>query len=178
MNAFSRTAGALVVAAGLFGYIYFVESKKEAPKPTDGDADATPRREKVFTAFDKLKVRSFTLKRRGGDIVHAEKTGDVWAIVSPQEVPADAGEVGMLLDALQSLETEESLPAPSSDLAQYGLTEPKVAVSVVAEGAAKPFEFELGDAVPAGTGIFARVPGRPQIFTVSSTLQNLSLIHI
>ncbi len=78
----------------------------------------------------------------------------------------------MLLDALQNLETEEIVSETASDLASFGLSEPKVAVTVVAEGAAKPFEFELGDSVPAGSGLFARVPGQPRLFTVSSTLEN------
>ena len=57
----------------------------------------------------------------------------------------------------------------TTDLAAFGLGEPKIRVTLVAEGAAKPFEFELGDSVPAGSGVFARVPGSPRLFTVSST---------
>jgi hypothetical protein len=170
MNQFGRTAAAVIVAAGLFGYIYFVESKKD-PK-TDESGSGLTKREKVFTGLDKLKVKSLTLKKRGGEAVHAEKTGDTWSLVSPQEVAADAGEIGTLLDALQNLETEEILNENATDLAPFGLTEPKVSVSLVAEGAPKPFEFDLGDSVPAGSSIFARVPGKPRLFTVSSTLEN------
>jgi hypothetical protein len=168
MNSFGRTAAAVVVAAGLFGYIYFVESKKD---PKSGDTDAS-KREKVFTGFDKLKVRSLTLKKRSGELVHAEKNGENWSLVSPQEVPADAGEISTVLDALQNLQSEEVVNENATDLAPFGLAEPKVSVQVVAEGAAKPFEFDLGDTVPAGSSIFARVPGKPRLFTVSSTLEN------
>ncbi len=168
MNQFGRTAAAVMVAAGLFGYIYFVESKKD---PKEGEAGTT-KREKVFPGFDKLKVKSLTLKKRNGEVVHAEKNGEAWNLVSPQEVAADAGEVSTLLDALQNLESEEVLNENATDLAPFGLTEPKVSVSVVAEGAPKPFEFDLGDSVPAGSSIFARVPGKPRLFTVSSTLEN------
>ncbi len=170
MNSFGRTAAAVIVTAGLFGYIYFVESKKN-PKREESGSGLT-RREKVFTGLDKLKVKSLTLKKRGGEIVHAEKNADVWSLVSPQEVAADAGEIGTLLDALQNLETEEVLNENATDLGPFGLTEPKVSVSMVAEGAPKPFEFDLGDSVPAGSGVFARVPGKPRLFTVSSTLEN------
>jgi len=58
------------------------------------------------------------------------------------------------------------------DPASYGLAEPAIWVSVTIEGAPAPFEFELGDTVPAASGLFARVPGRPRVFTVSSTLEN------
>lgn len=172
MTSFGRTAIAAVVAAGLFGYIYFVESKKEPPKVgADGDS-MTAKREKVFTGFDKLKVKSITLKKRNGDVVEAEKNGETWMLVSPKETAADTGEIGTLLDSLQTLETEEIVADGATDLEAYGLKQPKVAVSVVAEGATKPFEFELGDTVPAGSGLFARVPGNPRLFTVSSTLEN------
>ncbi len=170
MTSFQRTAAAAVIAAGFLGYIYFVESKKD-PK-TESGAGAPPKREKVFNGLDKLKVKSMSLKRRGGDLVQVEKIGETWTLGAPNEVPADSGEIGMLLDALQNLETEEIVSETASDLASFGLGEPKVAVTVVAEGASKPFEFELGDSVPAGSSLFARVPGKPRLFTVSSTLEN------
>jgi hypothetical protein len=170
MTAFTRTAIAVVLGGGFFAYLYFVESKKEPTPATEAGVSAPAKREKVFTGFDKLKVRSIAIKQRSGDFVHAEKSGDSWKLTAPQELPADAGEIGMLLDALQGLESEEKVEA--ADLEGYGLKEPKVAISVVAEGAAKPFEFELGDNVPAGYGLFARVPGRPGLFTVSSTTEN------
>lgn len=168
MSAFSRTAGAAVLAASLFGYIYFVESKKE---PKRGEPDA-PAREKVFTGFDKLKVRSFTLKKADGSLVQAEKRGDAWMLTAPFEGAADSGEIGMLLDALQSLESDDVVNDASNDLASYGFAPAKVAVSVVADGAARPFEFELGDAVPASSSLFARVPGQRRLLTVSTMVEN------
>src|SRR5262249_49039138 len=105
-------------------------------------------------------------------VVQAEKNGDAWTLVGAKELPADSAEVGALLDSLQNLESEEVVNDNATDLSPFGLSEPKVAVSVVAAGAAKPYEFELGDAVPAGSGIFGRVPGQKRLFTVSSTLEN------
>ena len=129
MTSFGRTAVATVVAAGLFGYIYFVESKRN-PKSEDSGAAAT-KREKVFVGLDKLKVKSVTLTKRNGDIIQMEKNGEAWTLHSPQETPADAGEIGTLLDALQNLETEEVVSENPTDLAPFGLTQPKVTVSVV-----------------------------------------------
>lgn len=170
MNSFGRTLGAVVVAAGLFGYIYFVESKKD---PTTPDTESpTPKRERVFTGFDKLKAKSLTLRRPDGEMVHVEKNGETWMLLSPLQATADAGEIGMILDALQSLESEEVVIEGAFDPASYGLAEPRIQASVTIEGAAAPFEFELGDNVPAASGLFARVPGRPRVFTVSSTLEN------
>lgn len=169
MNAFGRTAAAVVVAAGLFGYIYFVESGKE-PKTAGSESDS--RREKVFPGLDKLKVKSITLTKRSGENVRAEKTGDAWFVVSPLQASADSSEIATLLEAMQNLESEEILDENAPDLSPYGLAAPKVAVSLVADGSPKPFEFELGDAVPAGSGLFARVPGQPRVYVVSSTLEN------
>ena len=170
MNAFGRTAAALVVAGSFFGYIYFVESKKD-PKALDPESMAS-KREKVFTGLDKLKVKSIALKRRNGEIVSAEKRGDSWMLTLPQETPADGGEIATLIDALQNLETEEIVNGPGTDLEPYGLVEPLVALKVMVDGAPKPIEFELGDPVPAGSSLFARTPGDTRLFTVSATLQN------
>ncbi len=170
MNSFGRTGVAVVVAASLFGYIYLVESKKDPSTLTP--AEGASKRTKVFPAFDKAKVKSLTLTKRGGEVVEAEKAGDAWTLLAPRKAPADPGEISLLLDALQNLESDEAVNEGGGDLQPFGLKEPKVRVSVVAEGAAKPFEFELGDDVPAGFALFARIPGRPGILTVSSTLEN------
>lgn len=170
MNSFGRTLAATLVAAGLFGYIYFVESKRD---PATWKTDETSgKRERVFASLDKAKVTSLTLKRPGGEMVHAEKNGEDWALVSPFETPADPTEIGTILDALQNLETEDVVSETATNLADFGLSEPRVSVSVVATGAPQPFEIELGDAVPAAWGLFARVPGKPRVFTVATTLEN------
>ena len=174
MKSFGRTIAALVAAAGLFGYIYFVESKKDPAAIGAGatDGGASPKREKVFTGFDKTKVMSLTLRKRSGDVVQAEKKGETWTLLSPHEVAADPAEIGSLLSSLETLETEDIVSDNATDLPSFGLSPPKVAVSVVALGASKPFEFELGDNVPAGASVFARVPGNPRLFTVSSMMEN------
>ncbi len=170
MNSFGRTAATVAVAASLFGYIYFVESRKDPKKETPEGASG--KREKVFTGFDKLKVSSITLSKREGEVIEAERNGDRWTLISPRETPADAASIGAMLDALERLETEDIVTEATPDLAPFGLSPPKVAVSVVAEGAGKPFELEIGDNVPAGSGLFARVPGKPRLFTVSSMVEN------
>ena len=170
MSSFGRTLFAALVAEGLFGYIYFVETKKDPPTASSG-ADA-PKREKVFAGLDKMKVTSLSLKKPGGEMIHAEKTGENWALVSPLETAADEAAIGTILDALVGLETEDVVNENVTDFGSFGLAEPKVSVSVVAEGAVKPFEMDLGDSVPASFGLFARVPGKPRVFTVSSTLEN------
>lgn len=170
MSSFGRTLLAAALAAGLFGYIYFVETKKDPPAAKTGDDAA--KREKVFTGLDRMKVKSLSLKKRGGEMIHAEKTGENWALLSPLETAADEAAISGILDALQNLETEDVVNESVTDFAAFGLTEPKVSVSVVAEGASKPFEVDLGDSVPASFGLFARVPGSPRVFTVSSTLEN------
>lgn len=172
MTSFGRTALAAVVAAGLFAYIFLVESKKGPKLPGEGGETTSVKREKIFPGFDKLKVKSLTLKKRDSEMVQIEKNGGKWTLVSPRETAADPGEIGTLLDALQTLETEEVVNDAATDLGAYGLKEPKVVASIVVEGATKPFEFELGDSVPAGSGIFARIPGQPRLFVVSSTLEN------
>lgn len=169
MSSFLRTALAVVVAAGLFGYIYLVESKKEL-KPEE--AETTARKEPVFTGFDKLKATSLTLKKRSGEVIEAEKVGDSWTLISPLEAPADAAQIDSLLDSLQNLKTDDVVAENTSDLTPFGLAEPRVTVSVAVTGAAEPFAFELGDTVPAGSVLFARVPGDTRLLTVSSLLEN------
>ena len=68
----------LVLGAGLGGYLYFVESKRD---PSDAD-----KKDKVFTV-ESDKIDELTVKSESGERTTLKKTGSDWQIVAPVAAP-------------------------------------------------------------------------------------------
>lgn len=173
MSSFGRTAAAMVCAAAIGAYIYFVESKKDPATVgvAAGEDGAAKKKEKLFPSLDKAKAKSLTIEHQGGETIVAGKDGDSWNLRRPKVTAGDMTEVTNLLDSFASLETDEIVSENETDLAAFGLSNPRVVVTVEAEGAPKPFKFAMGDAVPAGSGVYGRVPDSPRVFTIASYLE-------
>jgi hypothetical protein len=159
---FWKTGVALAVLAGLGAYAYFVESKKPADSET---------KEKVLSV-EKEKVRELTLSQPDAEAIRLARAGDGWRLESPLAVAADAQEVDSLLSSLESLEIEAVVAEGDVDLDEFGLASPELTVELLLAGATEPLKLMLGDKVPAGGGIYARVPSRARVFTLPSHIES------
>jgi hypothetical protein len=161
---FLKTWVAAAVCAGLFAYVYFVESKRE-------DKPEKPK-EKVF-ALDKTKVKELELLPFGGPAIHLAREGESWRLTAPAPaVAADSGEAQSLVTTLETLEVQEVVTESPGALAEYGLDPPRTAVSVVLQGAAEPLKLLLGNKSPDGGALYAKVPSRARVFTVPAYLES------
>jgi Domain of unknown function (DUF4340) len=152
---FVRTLAVLVVALGLGGYLFFYESKQE-PKPDKV-------KEKVV-ALEKAKVKELDLASLEG--AHLVKEGAAWRLSAPLAAPADATVVDGLLTSLEGLEVEEVVGESVTDLAQYGLAQPRVKVTATLEGA-QPVVLLVGDKTPDGANVYAKTGASARVFTVA-----------
>ncbi len=150
-----RTLSVLAVALGLGGYLYFYESTQE-PKPDKV-------KEKVFT-LEKSKVKEVDLAAL--DSAHLVKEGSAWRLTVPQAAPADPTVVDGLLSSLEGLEVEEVAGENVTDLAQYGLVQPRVKVTATVEGG-QPLVLLLGDKTPDGANVYAKTGASARVFTVA-----------
>ncbi len=157
MKPFVQTGVAVLLAAGLGGYVYFVELEKPADKDDK-------KKEKVFK-LEKAKLKELSLAPSGETITVA-KDGEKWKLVAPVAVPADGNEIDSLLTALENLEIDEVVVENATDLKQFGLDSPKNTVSVTEAGA--PAKLLLGDKTPDGNGVYAKTPEKPRVFTIAS----------
>jgi hypothetical protein len=146
----------LALALGLGGYLYFYESKQE-PKPDKV-------KEKVFT-LDKAKVKEVDLASLEG--AHLVKEGVAWRLTAPLPAPADGNAVDGVLTTLAGLEVEEVVGENVTDLAQYGLAQPRVQVTAVVEGGGSPLTLQLGDKTPDGANVYAKTGASARVFTVA-----------
>jgi hypothetical protein len=160
---FWKTYVAVALLGGLAAYIYFVESKRE----TGPDKD----KEKVF-ALDKAKARELTLEPAEGERIRVFKEGDAWRMAEPKAAPADGSECDSLLTALETLRIDEVVTESPSSLAEFGLDKPRVTVGVLTEGAKEPLKISLGEKLPDGSGVYAKLPSSARVFAIPAYVQS------
>ena len=122
---FWKTGLAVLVAAGLFAYIWFVERKQE-PKP-EGE-----RPKVTVLAVDKAKAKEISVATPDQTIrLVKETTG--WKVTSPFTAPADTSAVESMLTSLEKLEADEVVVEQAASPAEYGLDKPTRTITAVVE---------------------------------------------
>src|SRR5262245_51082700 len=91
----------LVLALGLGGYIYFVESKRDPGATED-------KKEKVF-AVSADKIGEVEVHAASGDVTTLKRTGTEWTIAAPAGIDADSNAAASLVSSLESLERQKVL---------------------------------------------------------------------
>jgi hypothetical protein len=151
----------VLVLAGLGAYIYFVDSKKQA-------SGTTPN-EKVFAGVESGQVNELTITANGQTSSLVKKDSG-WQMTAPEATDADVTEASSLATNISSLERTRVVDENASDLAPYGLAEPKIKIAFKAEGG-KSGEVHLGDKTPTAGDVYAVMPGSKKVFLVSSYLE-------
>ena len=161
MRGLWSTLGLVVVLAGLGGYIYFVDSKRPASTGVEGE----PARAKFFTVeADKVNEIKLTYK---GQTTLVRKSDGGWKMIEPVAVDADPPEVIGMAQAISNIESVREVVDNPSDLKQFGLAEPQIAVEWKAEGGAAG-SFKLGNKNPTQSDIYAIKGGDTKVVLVSS----------
>jgi hypothetical protein len=160
---FWKTYVAIAVLAGLGAYAFFVESKKPA-----SDAEA---KEKVF-ALEQANVGELTLARAGEETIRLVREADGWQMRDPKPVTADSSEVESLLSSLETLEIDAVVAEEGAEAAEYGLESPRLSVAAQLEGVTEPLRLEIGDDVPTGGGVYARLSTNPRVFIVPAQIES------
>ena len=153
----------LVVALGLGGYLYFVESERPV---ADENAKA-----KVFT-YDAAKINQVQIKSSSGEVTALRKgANDTWTIVQPVEAPADRNSVSEVVTNLSNLEETRVVDENAADLKAYGLAEPRIDVTFHVDGEKEPKRILLGEKTPANSGTYAKLPTGNRVFLVATALE-------
>jgi hypothetical protein len=162
MRGIWSTLALVVVLAGLGAYIYFVDSNRPA---AGSSIDGEPAREKFFTVeTDKINEIKLTYK---GQTTLLRKDDGGWKMIEPVQGEADPPEAISLAQAITNIESVRPVVDNPSDLKQFGLAEPPIAVEFKAEGGVSG-SFKLGTKNPTQSEIYAMKGGDNKVVLVSS----------
>ena len=153
----------LVVALGLGGYLYFVESERPV-----ADENA---KKKVFS-YDSAKITQVEVKSSAGEVTALRKgANDTWTIVRPAEAPADRNSISDVVTNLANLEEQRVVDETAADLKAYGLAEPRVDVTFHVDADKEPKRILFGEKTPASSGTYAKLPSSNRVFLVNTTVE-------
>jgi uncharacterized protein DUF4340 len=153
----------LVVLGGLLGYIYY-DSQNEAPDP-----NAKP---KAFQlTADNIEELQF--KSPDGETARVQRVGDTWQLVEPVKAAADNGVVGTVTSNLSTLEVQRVVEENPSDLAQYGLSGPRVDVAFRLRGQKEFQRLLVGDKTSTGGDLYAKRGDEKRVILISSYLDSI-----
>ena len=153
----------LVIALGLGGYLYFIESERPV-----ADENAKPQ---IFT-YDAAKINQVQIKSSAGEVTALRKgADDTWTIVQPVEAPADRNNISEVVTNLANLEEQRVVDENAADLKAYGLAEPRIDVTFQVDGDKEPKRILLGEKTPANSGIYAKLPSSNRVFLVGTSVE-------
>lgn len=160
MKGLKSTIALVFVLAGLGAYIYFVTWRQPA-------SDTGKKLDKVF-AVDSAKIEEIRLTTASGDMATAKKEGGAWKLTEPVQAPADEAEVNGVATALATADVVRVVDENAANLNDYGLSNPRIAVSFKAAGDADYRHLYIGDKTPTGQDLFARRGDEKKVFLISS----------
>lgn len=153
------TIGLVIAAVILGGYMYFVESKKEAPTDTKdveiwsmSDAKAKDITPVVITANGKTETYN--------------RSGDDWKLASQPTRTVEKSGFENAFNNLKNLTATRKVEDKPSDLGKYGLKSPAVVVRWGDENT--KFKIEVGDKTPTGDAYYSHVIKDDGIYTIAA----------
>jgi hypothetical protein len=154
----------VLVLAGLVGYIYFVDSKR--------DPSGTTAKEKLFGSLEADAIEEVQIKSADGETTRLQKADGTWQLVEPVKAAADTNEITTIASSLAALEIQRVVDENAADLKQYGLEPARVEVAFRPKGEKELKRVQIGEKTPTGTDLYARLPDQKRVFMVSSYLDS------
>src|ERR1051326_2030091 len=111
-----------VVLAAVGGYAFYLSKKGDT-------TESGSKLEKVFPALKAADdVQELRVSTADGEATTLKKDNGAWQVTAPITAPADASEVNGITAALSSTEITRVVDENPSNLNDYGLSNPKIAI--------------------------------------------------
>ena len=156
---------AAVVLVALSGVVWW--SNRHPSTSSTSTTNTSPK----LLDIPESQVTQIDLAKKGSDTVVIQRQGGKWVITAPHSWPADQDAVSSLLSSLSPVTADSVVDSKPAGLSRYGLTSPSLTVTVH-EKDGKTAQILFGDDVPAGSLVYARVPSKPDVYAVSSSVKN------
>jgi len=132
-------------------------------------------RDKTVLDFDPMKMRRFVIEPKGSEKVVVEQTKGRWHILEPEAGKASMEKVVETLFEIKNAEIKVFKDESPSDLAPFGLSAPKLRLTIFEEKNELPYVLEIGDKDRANRGYFAKTNQAENVFVVEEGLVNAIL---
>src|SRR5437870_10272137 len=159
MRGLKSTLALAVVLAGLGAYIYFVTWKQPA-------GETGKKQEKVFASLESDKIEELKVSLASGEATTLKKESGAWQVTQPVTSKADDSEVSGITSALSSVEVTRVVDEHPSNLNDYGLSNPRIALDFKASGDKDYRKLLIGEKSPTGGDLFAKRNDEKRAFLI------------
>jgi hypothetical protein len=152
----------LVIAIGLGVFVYSYEYKGGEKRE-----EAKEQAKQIFQ-FKQDDIAQITLNR-AGETLTFEKRGDDWVMTQPLSTKADESTLDAIARNVATSQVERKLSAAADKLATYGLSEPKVSLTVKLKSG-EQHRLRLGDKDFNGSNVYALIDDSQEVALVPNYL--------
>ncbi len=161
-----RLLAAMLVLVGLGVAVWYTEKHPPQPK-----SDTKTETAKVLTLKDD-EFKKIRITKTAGETVALERADDgKWRLTEPRSYKADESGVSSMVSSLASLSADRVVAEKNTDWGTFGLDPGKLVVQIALQDG-KEKKLTLGDDVPAGSGVYARLEGDDRLFTIGSYIKS------
>lgn len=162
---FRTTWFLLLLVCALGGFIWFYERRTESTREHEEELRKAMRFSAAKTSF--LRFEAGALQ------VECAKEGDDWKIVQPIRARAEEGEIGRILNGLETMPRGEVVAADDwkkrgLTLADYGLDQPRARITL-GDGLQRR-TILVGRDAPLGRSLYIKEDGRDEIVATDTNL--------
>ncbi|MCK5444904.1 MAG: DUF4340 domain-containing protein, partial [Rhodospirillaceae bacterium] len=141
---------------------------------TEADTTVYALRDKSTLVIDPLQLSRFEIDRRGKDTVVIVHDRGRWDMIEPDTGRASQIKVLETLYEVKDTPVKAFIDEDPKELDSYGLSVPRITLTVLEKGKTKPQTLRIGDRDRANRGYFAKREGVNTIFTLEeSVVKNL-----
>ncbi len=158
---------AALVLAALLGLLYWSNRhpRSDNANVTPTNTSEAPPKILSLKADDITRVE---LKKKAGDqLVLSRDSNGKWQITSPKTTSVDESAVGSMVGVLVGLTSERLVEDKATNLAQYGLAEPTLEITLTDKNSATR-KLLFGDDTPTNDGVYVQLDGDPRVFTITT----------
>ena len=143
----------------LAGFYYFYEVRYTGQ-----------RKEKAASSRKVLKIKDDDIDRvrimKSKDTLVLEKRDEAWFLVQPVRARADRWAVDYIINTLADGTWEREVSPLPKNLAEFGLADPEIEVTLSGKGLSEPFKVVIGAENPTGNMRYVRVGEEERVLLV------------
>ncbi len=151
-----KTFLALVVLAIVGGFAYYINRHPEAQQ-----------KHKLFKLAP-ADIAKIELCGPGRDLVMVRSDDKTWRIVKPFATAADNNAVDDMARAIANLEVLDTVESKPGDLANFGLANPAVTITVTTKDKHELPGIMIGSDTPIGSNTYIKTTDKPAVLLISS----------
>ncbi|MFQ5700345.1 MAG: DUF4340 domain-containing protein [Acidobacteriota bacterium] len=166
-----NTLVALLVLAGLVGFIYYYEYRGEPAREAAREAETKP------WIFERDQIAAIAIAPSQGEHLRLRRQDDTWRITSPIETLADSGKVDNLLNKARFLRINRTIEhVTPAERKAYKLDPPAARMTLQRSenpDGADDLTLAIGDKAPVGEGYYALKPGEDDVILLSGGIEEI-----